>query len=223
MVPAKDRARLEAGQAPWHAIDLALATHDHRDHFNARSVAAFLKAHPKARLISTRQAISKLEKVLPPKDPRRARARGFWPEEGEIVPVEARGVRIRILNLHHGRTRRKVTENLGFLIELGGVTVLHIGDTEATVTDFAPYESVVSKVDVALLPSWFLVHEKWMKVVRKLAPKTILVMHMATPDAPASYFDPIGSRSKLIETIQRTFPNARVMTRFEETFRYPVD
>lgn len=40
--------KMEASQPPFDGVDLVLATHFHRDHFNAGSVAAHLRANPRA-------------------------------------------------------------------------------------------------------------------------------------------------------------------------------
>lgn len=54
-VPANLRDRIERGTA-WGAVEVALATHFHGDHFDPAAVERFLAANPEAIFISTPQA-----------------------------------------------------------------------------------------------------------------------------------------------------------------------
>lgn len=212
--PADERRRLEAGERPWQNIDLALATHHHGDHFDPQSVASFLAAHPEARFLSTEQAIERLHGVLAASDARLERARAVVPGEGEVEVVRAGGVTVELLLLHHGR--EQPIQNLGFVIELGAFRVLHVGDTEAVWSDFAPYAKRLEEIDVALVPVWFLTVGQHSAVLERIAPRTIIAMHLPAPDAPPDYFWPDRSYREHLQRLQRV-PGVRVLTRTGET------
>lgn len=138
-----------------------------------------------------------------------ARARGLMPAEGQRVELAPNGVGLTLLNLHHGRHRSPPVQNLGFLIEIGGVTLLHVGDTEADARDLAPYALADQGIDLALVPSWFLTYEKWRRVVEEsIRPTRVIVMHLPTPDAPASWFGNFRNLAGLKRAIVAAFPDA---------------
>ena len=217
VVPKEIRESLETGEGPFGGVDLVLATHHHSDHFRAEPVARFLRAQPEARFVSTRQAV---EAVLALDAGLRDRLQGFWPNPGERKSLAFEGLELEILRLHHGKNRRPEIQNLGFVLELGGVRLLHVGDTEVSVDDVAPYALDRSRLDVALLPTWHYsadnhgVNELLGKVQR-------VVMHVAAEDAPAGYFYPAETLEDLLRVLGKTYPKAWVPTRAldRRTFR----
>ena len=218
-IPDELRPALVGGQPPFDGVDLALATHFHRDHFGRDAVRRFLAANPRALFVSTRQAVDALGEL--PAD-LQGRARAIVPPEGDSRTIEHRGVRVEILNLHHGRDRRPPVENLGFLVTLAGMTVLHVGDTEVVASELAPYRLAERGVDLGLLPSWFVAWPKWIAVTRDaIRPRWIAVMHAATDQAPASWFSNATSYAEMEVKIRDQFPEARIFRRPLETGVYP--
>jgi len=201
-VPEPLRADLEAAEAPFDGVDLILATHFHGDHFGAREVARHLEAST-ALFVSTPDAIEKLEAVS--HGPFEAVA--HHPAEGERTRLEVSpGLSVTVLNLHHGRGRPQI-QNLGFIIELGGLKILHVGDTEVSARDIRPYALAGEKIDIALLPGWLLAQQSMRPVVDEIGPARIIAMHLASPDAPANYFGSAGSLEGRVRLIRRAFPD----------------
>ena len=211
-VPAPERAALEGGRSPWQGIDLVLATHHHPDHFDPEPVSRFLAANPRARFVSTPQAVDLLERRLPPDDERRARIRGLLPEPGTLERLDLGDVAVDVLQLHHGAGTE--ARNLGFLLHLEGADVLHVGDTEASWDEgFASHADLLAEVDVALLPLWFFTEGRWGEVVRRLPAATLVAMHIAEAGAPPLYFGSAGSRERRLELLRERHPGAQPMVR----------
>lgn len=209
------RIDLEAGKPPFDGIDLVLATHHHDDHFGATEAARFLAAHP-AVFLSTRQAVERLRAVggndLPDT---------VFPSSGEAASVGAAGIRVETLDLHHGRYRKPPVENLGFLVEIDGFKILHIGDTEATLEDLRPLGLAELGIDVALLPVWYLTERQWQGVVaEEIQPARIVAMHLAEPGAPASWFGSAGGFEERVKRIEVAWPDAWIPTTPLECRRY---
>ena len=207
VVPPGPRRQLEAATGAFAAVDLVLATHDHDDHFNARAVARHLHANPRARFISTHQAVERLRQ-LPDFDPLADRAEGYWPAENARVTVTHGDIEVTILNLHHGRGRRPEVQNLGLLIDLGGVRLLHVGDTEVSPVDIRPYRLRDEAIDVLFAPSWFFDSPRFRQVIDEIGAGARIAMHLAEESAPASWFGPSGSREKRIAEIRKADPEA---------------
>lgn len=173
--PAR-RALLEGARAPFDDVDVVCATHFHGDHFNAEPVLAHLTNNPQAFFFSTPQAADKL-RATGKFETIKARVVAALPPEGERLRSGHRGVSVQMLNIHHGRTRP--VENLGFVIELAGKRILHIGDSEAEPAVFQKYEVLKDRIDVAFLPTWYFENDEFKRAVREqIQPRHIVVMHV---------------------------------------------
>ncbi len=221
-LPNALRDPIESGRGEWGQIDVAIASHKHRDHFDAGSVARFLVANPYAVFVSTPQAVRQVEELI--QDPTTlARVHAILPAEGEVQSLDLGGVAVEVLNLHHGR-RTPPVENLGVVVTLGGRSFLHFGDTEAKMETFEPYLDVLQGVDVALLPFWFLSSAWRAELVRDdIAPVWTVVGHLPTRDAPAGYFGRWNNYDELVATIRNGFPDAWIPQAPGESRRYGTE
>lgn len=226
-VPPDLRVEIEAGTGDWAGIRVVVASHFHRDHFEAGAVARFLEANPEAIFVSTPQAIRALTETLATgaavtnsnRIQLLTRVRSLLPPEGSMQSVEIDGITIEALNLHHGR-REPPVENLGLIITVGGRRFLHFGDTEAKMETFEPYLERLHGADVALLPFWFLSSDWRAEMVRdRIQPRSIVVAHLPEPDAPDGYFGRWKSHDQLVQTIVDAFPKAHVPVASGETIQ----
>ncbi|UCE02740.1 MAG: MBL fold metallo-hydrolase [Candidatus Latescibacterota bacterium] len=218
--PDEMRPALEQALPPFDRVDLLLATHHHDDHFGPRATARHLQSNARARFISTPQAVARLDDTLEKSVVRRIEA--LFPKEGARIHRQVGEIHLQLLNLHHGRGRNPPVENLGFLLQLGGLLLLHIGDTEANRADFAVYSLAQESIDVAFLPAWYLTSSEWIEVVRaEIRPVRIVVMHLALPGAPASYFGRDGSYRERLTTIRANFPEAVIFENAGESVTFP--
>ena len=208
-IPPALRPALEGASPPFDDVDVVLATHHHADHFDAGTVARHLRANPGARFISTPQAVDRLRRVAADDPGVLERLDATLPPEGERRTVRHRGLDVVVLNLHHGRSRNPPVQNLGFLVVMGGVKWLHVGDTEVDEDDVRPYALPSEAIGVALLPTWFFGSERWVRVVeRHIRPANVVVMHRVNERAPASYYEPGASATSQTRRIRQRFPGA---------------
>lgn len=206
------QAALLAGRPPFDGVDLVLATHVHADHFAPEPVISFLRAHKETIFITTPQARARVASQLEEADDSLLdRVRSSLPAEGERENFTHAGISITTLNLHHGR-RQNPTENLGFLITLSGVKLLHVGDTVANKKEFAINDLAKASIDVALLPYWMLTGDEGMDAVTEsIAARSILAMHIPAKHAPSNYFTPARNYADLKRVIRKRHPNSRTL------------
>lgn len=172
-LPPPQRDALETGAPPWDGIDVVLVSHRHGDHFHADSVARFLAHAPDAVLATSEEVVALLPAEV------RARAHAIPWQVGRSETRTLARVKVTFLGLSHG-DRPPAVQNLGHVVDIGGVTVLHVGDATATAENFAPFALPARKIDVALLPWWYLVDDESLAVVRAhIAPKRIVAIHIA--------------------------------------------
>lgn len=201
VVPAALREELENARGRFADVDLILASHEHGDHFDARAVARHLRASPRTVFLSTEEAVADLRRELGDAAAKLELVAAA-PGPGRRAGLELPGISVEVLDLHHGRLP---VDNLGLVLRLGGLAVLHAGDTDATAADLEPYRELLAGVDVALVPSWLLAQAAWREIGRHL-----VVMHLAAPDAPASWFGPSGSLAAAVAEIHAGLPEAWV-------------
>lgn len=207
-VPAEIRRDMELGEPPFDGVQLVLATHQHGDHFDPAAVARFLDGHPEAHFVSTEGAVAELLRLLPEGGSARARVRAATPEAGRPVRLEHDGLVVEAFDLHHGEGMNPPIANLGFIIEIGGVKLLHVGDTEVTAGEFRESGAAERSVDVALLSYWTL--DRLGPVIG--APRTVL-MHLPAVDAPRDYFAPQSDLEDLIRSLREQDRDAFLPTR----------
>ena len=206
-IPDEMRPSLEGAQPPFDQVDLVLTTHYHRDHFGPKAVNRHLTANKEALYISTEQAVEQVDRIASKDVADRTEAVALG--HNESVWLERNGVRVRVMDLHHGISRPD--RNYGYLFDLGGMTMIHIGDTEAIISDFDAHKLGDVEIDIAFLPSWFLRTKKWSVVTKeRLNADVIIIMHMAEPGAPSDYFGQYGSYDKSLAAMQEAFPQAVV-------------
>ena len=207
-VPRPLRDELEGARGRFAGVDLILVSHYHADHFDAAAVARHLKANPAAVFLSTPQAVEELRAELGD-DARGLEILAVHPAEGASARIELPGVEVEALNLHHGRGRP--IENLALILRLGGLELLHVGDTVTAASDLEPYREQLRAVDVWLIPDWLLGEPAWQAARARADGETWLVaMHLPEPAAPPDYFGSAGSLEARVARIREALPEAWV-------------
>jgi L-ascorbate metabolism protein UlaG (beta-lactamase superfamily) len=118
------------------------------------------------------------------------------------------GVAIRLLGLSHGGSRHRHVEHLGFLVEIGGRRVLHVGDTDFEGEAFERLRLDTARVDVALLPSWMVTSDAGRQVIERwIRPRQ--AVHVG-----------IGEERDGTREVRRAMPSAIVFTRPLESRRW---
>ena len=209
-VPAALFADLLSAKPPFQDVDLALASHAHRDHFQAKPAAEFLRARAAVRFLSSPQVADELLAELG-KHGAAARIEALLPEARQALAAPAEGIRVELLRLPHaGGARSAEVQNLGHLIELGGVRLLHVGDADIQTEDLAEYALAKRALDVALVPYWWLGNAAGVARARELTGARQLVAvhvppaevaavraHLATLDPAILVFERPGETRKL--------------------------
>lgn len=209
-VPAELRATMLAGKPPFDGVELALASHYHRDHFQAEAAAEFLRAHPETKFLSSPQVVAALVAELG-EDPAIGRIDALLPEARQESETREKETRVTLVRLpHSGGARTAFVENLGHVLELGGARILHVGDADALDPAVDHYDLERRALDVALVPYWWLGDAAGVALARKLTgAKHIVAVHvppaeladvkarLATLDPAILLFERAGESRKL--------------------------
>ena len=150
-------AQQSRAASPFDNIGLALASHRHFDHFQPDQACRFMKASPATLFVSSPQVQVLLKDRCKPFAATNKNIRSIIPALGVSERVRRGGLSAEIFPLSHGVGKYAVLQNYGHLVELGGMTVLHIGDAAMDSAHFIVAGLQNRQLDVALIPYWFLV------------------------------------------------------------------
>jgi L-ascorbate metabolism protein UlaG (beta-lactamase superfamily) len=180
--PSEERIRLEAARPPYDGVDAILVTHWHEDHFSAEAIAAHLSANPRAVVISSPEVIDRIRAVAPRLAA--SRFRPSLPAPGQSAMTRVGDVPVRVLRIRHNPTRRLPEQHVGFLIGESRA-VLHVGDADPVAGNFAVL-ATTPRVDLALLPYWYVLTENSRQMVTTaIAPRGIVAMHLPVAETGA--------------------------------------
>ncbi len=151
LLSARDKERLARAEAPFDGIDLALATHEHYDHVTPGVVVEHL-AHSPCTLFASLTETVDLLKCVPGYDGIADRVVAIPFTEGAGADLDIDGIHVTAFSVRHSGAG----DNLAFLIDVGGVRILALGDAAF---DFTPAELIAAygwpglDIDVALVPA----------------------------------------------------------------------
>jgi L-ascorbate metabolism protein UlaG (beta-lactamase superfamily) len=176
LLTPNERARLHGALPPFDRIDLTLATHAHYDHFDAPTAAEFFANSPETVLISLDESIDKL-RTRPEFDAISARLTGMSLQPADRAEFDVADLHVTAFAIGHGLGR----SNLAFLLDIGGMRILHLGDAAADLTAqelIAQFDWPSLGIDVALVPYWWLFDDTRVdRVTVGIAPRFVIPMH----------------------------------------------
>jgi L-ascorbate metabolism protein UlaG (beta-lactamase superfamily) len=167
---------------PFDGVELILATHDHRDHFSPDLVLRYMEANPQAVFISTQSAV---EQLVALDSGIRGRTFPIELQKGESQQLEMGGFTLEAIYISHGIWGYL---NLGFIMEIGDVSLLHTGDMDpdsVKVSELQAYGLPQRQLDVALVPDFLLTMEEFhAHVLEGIQARYVIPMHFSLQDPP---------------------------------------
>ena len=203
-------ASLQRARIPFDSVDLLLVTHRHGDHFHPVPMAAHLRANPRATLLTSQQVIDSLRGQLSAEELRSPRMMARTTAPGTRRRESVAGITVELLGLPHAGARHRIVEHLGYVVEIGGRRVLHVGDTDVTEANFARFRLDTARIDVALVPHWVVTTDEGRRVIERwIRPRQVVAFHVGAND---------GDRT--IRDVRSAMPNAVTFARSLETHRW---
>lgn len=163
------------------AVDMALFTHYHRDHFDPAYALAFLSSNPGSLLLASSQACDMIREQAKKDGLSTSAGLREIPYDGSIQHVQRGELSVKAFKCPHVNARHAAVQNLAFLIDINGYSVLHVGDShwpEAT-SALKNAQLLEASIDVAILPYWMLLDSSSKENLQQLIrPKWVIATHI---------------------------------------------
>ena len=154
-LPAAAASRFEDATGAFAGVDLALASHRHHDHNQPRFACQFMQESEATIFVSSSQVLGLMREKCRQLVTTSPRVREIDPQYDDPHVFSQGGASVTVFPLSHGTGKYAKLQNYGHLIELGGMTVLHIGDAAMKPDDFERAGLSQRDIDVALIPFWY--------------------------------------------------------------------
>ena len=200
-LPADIIPQFEQQSGAFADIDLALASHRHHDHNQPRFACAFMQGSTATEFYSGSQVIGLMREKCRQFMTTSPRVHEVSPQYEAPESFQAGSAKIKVFPLSHGTRKFARIQNTGHLIELGGLTVLHVGDAAMDATDYARAGIDRVDIDVALIPFWYFQPGPGAEVIEKyINARFKIAVHI-----------PPGEMAEVKEYLQQDFPQVMIL------------
>lgn len=204
------RQNMYNGQAPFDQVDLVLATHIHRDHFESKIAGKFLLEHQESKFLSSKQIHDDLKEKY---SAFKSIEKQIISHKRDVYIVKEVVNEIPVMTFfiyHSGGQRNRGIENMGFIITLNGKRVLHLGDSDMDIERFKSLDLKQYNIDIALVPYWYLSDDKGTQILSELiAPKHLIGIHF-----------PLVGSPMMLEEIATSHPESKIFQKSMETISF---
>jgi L-ascorbate metabolism protein UlaG (beta-lactamase superfamily) len=177
-VPPVTRDSLERGLGRFGEIDLILVTHVHRDHFSAATLARHLRSNPNARVAGSTQMRDSLRLLAGWIDSARTTAIRPDPARPHVFPID--DLRLEAHGIPHPPSRNQPVEHLVWVVTIGGVRVLHAGDSSPTPAELRA--AAGEGIDLLLGPGWILGGASGAERIAATRARQVAAIHLSEID-----------------------------------------
>jgi L-ascorbate metabolism protein UlaG (beta-lactamase superfamily) len=182
--------QMEGADGPFEGVDLILITHRHVDHFAPAVVLKHLAGNAEGIVVGPPQAISKLRAEQAWAGEYKDRVREVDLELFGSTEMTIRGIHLQVHRIRHGaypitdektgksRNKHEDVENLAYLVEIGGVKFIHLGDAFLRENQdyFDGRRFAKRQIDLVFLEGW---SDETLEVMQKwMSPRKVIFMHM---------------------------------------------
>jgi len=193
---------IQRGSVKFTNTKAALVTHAHGDHVSVASVNSFLAANSSAIVIAPSSITSSI--ISEPQ------ISTVSPNFGQFEDVILGDIKVKVMHMKHfnafGNNFSSVV-NYSYLVEIGGVKILHLGDFEYSASNLEPFDLAAESIDIVLIPAL----SPFLNVVSKnvidgINAKRIIALHLLSSTGVAD--------------VREIYPSAVVFKSSLEYFRY---
>jgi L-ascorbate metabolism protein UlaG (beta-lactamase superfamily) len=145
--------KMVSGTAPFAGVGVALVTHNHPDHFDARVALRFLETRHEAMLVAPTDAVEAMRSVATDWARVAPRVVAIDGPAGTRTARQVEHVSLTTMRTRHGSS--ETPPNVMYLVEANGWRLFHEGDSPGDVEEYRRFDLGSAPVDLALVHFWF--------------------------------------------------------------------
>ena len=196
-LPEEVHKRLVNALTPFDGLTIVLVSHVHGDHLQPRSIEKYLSRNNQAQLLTSEQVLRFLHQSTKDFEAIGKRLSPIPLVKGTMKTLKEEGMSVSFFELPHFMAQDEKELNLGHLIRIGGLKILHVGDAAPTFEAFAAYDLASLEIDLAIVPYWFFGDPQAVRVLHeKVRPRQVIMAHI-----------PPANMEKLGAMMQEKFPD----------------
>ena len=200
-LPPEAAAQYKQVSGAFAGVDLALVSHRHHDHNQPSHACEFTQKSESTKLVSGSQVLGLMREKCRTFITTSPRVTEIDPQYENPYVFNRANAKVTVFPLSHGTRKYAKIQNYGHLIEIDGVTLLHIGDAAMDPTDFQRMGLDQIKVDVAMIPFWFFQPGPGIELVNK---------YMGAPLKIAVHIPP-GEMEEVQPYMAESFPQVTIL------------
>lgn len=173
-------------------IDLALASHQHFEHFQPDPACRFFQSSPATRMATVPQVLVVFRERCKTVPGLRQRLDSVVLDAGEarVIPLGSNGDQVTLVALSHGTRKYARLEHLAHLVELDGIRILHLGDAALIAENFAALGMENWNLDVALVPYMYFQRKRGREILRRhVHARQLIAVHIPPREAEQFVFE----------------------------------
>ncbi len=194
-----ENSKLTNAQAPYDDVDLVLITHNHGDHYSISNVNTHMNNNPNGKVIAPPQVMVNFSGP---------QFLNISPAFSESESLIVNGIELEVLHIRHfdafGNDFSDV-ENFAYLINIGGLNILHLGDVFMSVENLQNFGLAEKGIDVVLIPTFhapahFMISHRD-ALISQVQPANIIALHLLS-----------GSIAVIIQQVNDLYPGATIFS-----------
>ncbi len=182
------------------------ATHYHGDHLDGDQVSTFLDINSQVLFFGSKQSTDLVKEAGSNNNDRiiTIETKTYQKQTVRIGDISITGFYMN----HVSPNRHGSVQNVGYLIEMEGKKILHVGDSNWFEEAFTELNLQKENIDVAVFPFWMLLDDKDSSKLKEwVNPKHIVATHLP----PSGYED-------YVNTINENYPESYSLTTLNQRF-----
>lgn len=197
---------LNKGLGDFPPIKAIAATHYHGDHFDGEQVSTFVDKNTQVLFFGSKQSTDLVKQADSNNDERiiTIETKDYQKQTVRIGDISVTGFYMN----HVSPVRHGSVQNVGYLIEMEGKKILHVGDSNWFEEAFTELNLQKENINVAIFPFWMLLDDKDSSKLKEwVNPKHIVATHLP----PSGYKD-------YVNTIKENYPESYSLTTLNQRF-----
>jgi L-ascorbate metabolism protein UlaG (beta-lactamase superfamily) len=168
--PAPEVNKMITRQNSYNNLTLALFTHYHKDHYSVKLARMFLQSSLYSRVAGAQQVTDSLPAQ---------QTIGAWNKNALIFRNDSSAISVYAFNVPHvWPERHSKVQNVAYIVRSGGISILHVGDAHTQPSAFNSFRT--EKIDVMIVPIWFLMDDEGIKIIREIIkPAKVIATHIS--------------------------------------------